>query len=126
MIPDDIRRFIVQCIPSVPFLEALLLLRDGGPREWDSAQLAQRLYLNTAKADELLAQLLRAGLLSLHEGQPARYTYAPRTPQLAVLVDQLAVIYGQNLIEVSTLIHLKTNRKAHLFADAFVWRKKEP
>jgi hypothetical protein len=125
MIPDDIRRFIVQCIPSVPFLEALLLLRDGGAREWDSAQLAQRLYLNTAKADELLAQLLRAGLLSLHEAAPARYFYAPRTPQLAGLVDQLAVIYGQNLIEVSTLIHLKTNRKAHLFADAFVWRKKE-
>lgn len=125
MIPDDIRRFIVQCIPSVPFLEALLLLRDSGPKEWDNAQLAQRLYLNTTTADELLTQLAIAGLLSRDEAPSPRYVYAPRTPQLAALVDQLAMVYGQNLIEVSTLIHLKTNRKAHLFADAFVWRKKE-
>jgi len=126
MIPDDIRRFIVQCIPSVPFLEALLLLRESGQKEWDSAQLAQRLYLDTPAAAALLAQLARAGLLSLAEPRAPRYVYAPRTPQLAALVGQLATVYGQNLVEVSTLIHLKTNRKAQLFADAFVWRKKEP
>lgn len=126
MIPDDIRRFIVQCIPSVPFLEALLLLRESGSREWDSTQLAQRLYLDTPRASALLAQLVRTGLLSVEQSATPRYVYAPRTPQLAALVEQLAVVYGQNLVEVSTLIHLKTNRKAHLFADAFVWRKKEP
>lgn len=126
MIPDDIRRFIVQCIPSVPFLEALLLLRESGCKEWDSAQLAQRLYLDTPTAGVLLAQLTRTGLLRLEESATPRYVYAPRTQQLNILVDQLAAVYGQNLVEVSTLIHLKTNRKAHLFADAFVWRKKEP
>lgn len=125
MIPDDIRRFIVQCIPTVPYLEALLLLRESRPQEWSGEQLAQRLYLNTPTADALLTQLTHAGLLCQCDAEAPRYVYSPRTPQLGALVDQLAAVYGQNLVEVSTLIHLKTNRKAHLFADAFVWRKKE-
>lgn len=125
MIPDDIRRFIVQCIPSVPFLEALLLLRDGGQRDWDSTQLAMRLYLDTAAAAELLERLERTGLLSRDASAPPRYRYAPRTAQLADMAGELAVVYAQNLVEVSTLIHLKSNRKAHVFADAFVLRKKK-
>lgn len=125
MIPADIRRFIVQCIPSVPYLEAWLLLRDSGQRDWDGAQLARRLYMNTPGAEELLAQLARAGLLEQEPSDPARYRYAPRTPKLAALADQLAAVYAQNLVEVSTLIHVKSNSKARVFADAFVWRKKE-
>jgi DNA-binding MarR family transcriptional regulator len=125
MIPADIRRFIIQCIPSVPYLEAWLLLREGGQREWDGAQLARRLYMDTPRAEELLAQLARAGLLEPEPSDPPRYRYAPRTPQLAALADQLAAVYAQNLVEVSTLIHVKSNRKARVFADAFVWRKKE-
>eukprot|EP01034_Spumella_vulgaris_P042211 gene42211-52336_t len=90
MIPADIRRFIIQCIPSVPYLEAWLLLREGGQREWDGAQLARRLYMDTPRAEELLAQLARAGLLEPEPSDPPRYRYAPRTPQLAALADQLA------------------------------------
>ncbi|NRR32668.1 hypothetical protein HSX11_21090 [Oxalobacteraceae bacterium] len=126
MIPDDIRRFIVQCIPSVPYLEALLLLREGGPRSWDGEQLAQRLYLDSSSAAALLEQLERAGLLNQDASAATRYHYAPRTPQLSALVEQLAKVYGNHLIEISTLIHLRTNRKALVFADAFIWRKKEP
>jgi DNA-binding IclR family transcriptional regulator len=125
MIPDDIRRFIVQCIPSVPFLEALLLLRESRQRDWDGAELATRLYLDTAAAADLLERLARTGLLARDASDPSRYRYAPRTARLADMASELAVVYSQNLVEVSTLIHSKSNRTAHVFADAFVLRRKK-
>ncbi|QGZ38634.1 transcriptional regulator [Pseudoduganella flava] len=123
MIPDDIRRFIVQCIPSVPFLEALLLLRENPHQAWDAAALAQRLYLDAATAERLLAELTSAGLAAQRDGQG--HGYAPRAPELAARVDELADVYRRHLVEVSTLIHRKSNRKAQAFAEAFVWRNKE-
>lgn len=121
MIPDDIRRFIVQCIPSVPFLEAVLLLRDNR-HAWDAAALAARLYLRDDAAAALLAELERAGFVVDGDGA---YTYAPRGEHLAAVVDALADVYRRHLVEVATLIHSKSHRKAQAFADAFVWRNKE-
>lgn len=125
MIPDDIRRFIVQCIPSVPYLEALLLLRESSRQEWDGVLLAQRLYLDTATAEALLAQLQRDALVEQDLSGAPRYRYRANTPQLDETVAQLGQIYAKHLVEVSTLIHVKTNRKALVFADAFILRKKE-
>ena len=125
MIPDEIRRFIVLCIPSVPFLEALLLLREYRNRTWDAAAVAARLYLDPRAAGALLDDLVRARL-ALHDGDDATVCrYAPETAELAALVDDLADVYRHNLIEVSTLIHSKGSRKAAVFADALVWRRKE-
>lgn len=125
MIPDDIRRFIVQCIPSVPFLEALLLLREDPDRTWDAAAVAARLYLDPRAADTLLDDLARAHFVTREASDARACRYAPRTAELAALVDALATVYRHHLIEVSTLIHSKGGRKAALFADALVWRKKE-
>lgn len=125
MIPDDIRRFVVHCIPSVPFLEALLLLREYPDRTWDAAAVAARLYLDPRAAGALLDDLARARLVAREDGDAYACRYAPETAELAALVDELAAVYRQHLIEVSTLIHSKGGRKAALFADALVWRKKE-
>lgn len=125
MIPDDIRRFIVQRIPSVPFLEALLLLREYPDRTWDAAAVAARLYLDPGAADALLDELVRARLVGRTEAYAHDCRYAPESAELAALVAELAAVYRQHLIEVSTLIHSKGGRKAALFADALVWRKKE-
>jgi hypothetical protein len=122
-IPGDVRRFIQQCIPSVPFLEAALLMREQSARSWSSAQLAQRLYLSDAATAQLLRQLLDAGLVGDDGPAEAPYRYAPRTPDLRQSLERLAQVYASHLIEVSELIHLKSHRKAHLFADAFIWRK---
>jgi Mn-dependent DtxR family transcriptional regulator len=121
MIPDDLRRFIVQCIPSVPFLEAILLLRENR-HGWDAPALAARLYLRDDAAAALLAELERAGLAARDDGG---YAYAPRGEHLAAAVDALADVYRRHLVEVATLIHSKSHRKAQAFADAFVWRNKE-
>jgi hypothetical protein len=122
-IPDDIRRFILLRIPSIPYLEALLLMRDNPAQAWNSDGLARRLYLNGAACGALLGQLHAAGIAAPAPGMPGCFHYAPMEAPLAHMLDRLAPVYARHLVEVSTLIHSKTNKKAQVFADAFVWRK---
>ncbi|HEY1149984.1 MAG TPA: hypothetical protein VGF27_15495 [Pseudoduganella sp.] len=120
-IPDDVRRYIVQCVPSVPYLEAIMLMSAKAGGSWDARQLAQRLYLDEPRAESLLHELSAAGIATADAD--GRWHFAPTTPHLAELLARLVDIYARHLVEVSTLVHSKSNRKARLFADAFVWRK---
>lgn len=122
-IPDDIRRFILLRIPSIPYLEALLLMRDNPAQAWNSHGLAQRLYLNGTACDTLLHQLHGAAIIAPAPGMAGSFRYAPAEAPLAHMLDRVAQVYARHLVEVSTLIHSKTNKKAQVFADAFVWRK---
>jgi hypothetical protein len=79
-IADDIRRFVLTSIPSVPYLEAMLLLRSDTLQPWDSARLAQRLYLSEKAAAALLAELHEAGILQSIEAAPTQYRFAPAWP----------------------------------------------
>lgn len=122
-IPDNIGRFILTSIPSVPYLEAMLLLRREFAAAWSSPQLATRLYLPEAQAAELLQGLEAAGIAARREGEGAvSYQYQP-SPELALILDQLAQCYAANLRPVTNLIHSRVDRRAHQFADAFRLRK---
>jgi hypothetical protein len=121
-IPDDVRRFILGAIPSVPYLEAILLMRGSAAAHWDAASLAAGLYLSEKAADALLEQLHAAGIIEPTSGDKADFRYAPAS-QLRLLIDRLADAYATNLIGVSTLIHSGTGKKAQHFADAFRFRK---
>jgi len=48
--PEELRRFVLTSIPSVPFLEALLLLRANPTQQWHADTLAQRLYVRERTA----------------------------------------------------------------------------
>jgi len=122
-IPDDIIRFILLCIPSVPYLEAMLLLRSNSNLRWDCSQVAQRLYLSESAAQTLLSELHAGGMLEIVDPALALYRYQPKSDDLRCIIDQLADMYAKNLIGVTNLIHSKMNKKAQQFADAFIWRK---
>lgn len=122
-IPDDVRRFILTGIASVPYLEALLLARDAPEQEWDAKSLAQRLYISESAAAELLATMHAASLLACLDGETPHYRYHPESEALRDIVDRVAAVYARNLIEVTNLIHSNSGRKAQQFADAFKWRK---
>lgn len=110
-IPEDLRRFILTSVPSVPFVEALLILREPGRGPIDAEALARRIYVSPRVAAEVLSQLGSAGLIE------------PATPELAAMVDQLALFYRTHLVEVTDLIHGRSARRAQQFADAFKLRK---
>jgi hypothetical protein len=119
-IPDDVRRFVLTRIPSVPFLEALLLMR-AEPGGWEAAKLAQRLYMPAAGAEDLLSQLAEAGFAA--SDLPAQDWRWEPDPEIAAVVDSLAIVYAENLIGITELIHSRQDRRAQQFADAFRWRK---
>ena len=119
-IPDKVRRFLLSAIPSVPHLEALLLLRADAAGCWDAALLARRLYVDERVAARLLADLERAGLARRATGGHA---FAPPDADLGAILAELDGVYARHVVEVAELIHSSSDRRAHRFADAFRWRK---
>ena len=122
-LPDDVRRFILTSVPSVPYLEAILLLRGQPDLAWTTAAVARRLYLSEAAAAELLRALGSAGIATAQQEAPGAFRYRPATPELAALLDAVARAYSANLVRVTALIHSRVEKRAQQFADAFRWRK---
>ena len=122
-IPEDVRRFVLTSIPSVPFLEALLLMRANPAQGWSRDTLARRLYVRDKVAEGLLDELCRSGMAAPAPGMSDAYCYQPREDALRERIDRLADLYSTHLVEVTHLIHSSLDRKAQQFADAFNWRK---
>lgn len=121
---DDIRRFILTGVPSVPYLEAMLLLRADPGVGWDVPRLAARLYVAERQAAELLTALAAAGIAQSEDpGDAALFRYAPATAELRERLDALAQAYSANLVAVTDLIHTRIDKRAQQFADAFRLRK---
>jgi hypothetical protein len=122
-LPDDVRRFILTSVPSVPHLEAILLLRGEPAAPWNAAAVARRLYLAEANAAGLLRDLAAAGIASAEPEASQAFRYRPTTPELASMLDAVARAYSANLVGVTDLIHSRVDKRAQQFADAFRWRK---
>ena len=123
-IPDDIRRFILTSVPSVPYLEAILLLRNDPDADWDVLRLAARLYVAERQAAEVLTALAAAGIARGEDhGDMTLFRYAPATAELRERLDALAQAYSANLVGVTDLIHSRIDKRAQQFADAFRLRK---
>lgn len=120
-IPEDLRRFILTSVPSVPFVEAMLIFRDAGREPVSIDQLARRLYIGEKPAAEIVEQLRLARIIEPAEGGSG-HRYAP-APDLAGMLTQLADCYRSHLLQVTDLIHARTTRMAQKFADAFKLRK---
>jgi hypothetical protein len=121
-LPEELRRFVLTSVPSVPYLEALLLFRaaHGAPLTTDN--VARRLYLSEAAARQVVAQLREARVV-LDEPGGGSHRFAPETVELAALLEMLSEFYRTHLVDVTDLIHNRTGRKAQQFADAFKLRK---
>ena len=121
-IPPEVRRFILTSIPTVPHLEALMLLRATAPAPWSAPELARRLYVAPAIARDVLAGLHQAGMLCRDDLSSA-YAYQSQAHDAGGVIDNLAEQYSSNLVEITLLIHSRLDRKAQQFADAFNFRK---
>lgn len=108
-IPPRLRRFILASIPSVPHMEALMLVRASAPRRWSAHCLAQRLYVPMAAADGVLADLCQSGLL-LRDAASDAYFYQFPGNGLCEKVEQLALLHASHLVEITLFIHKKTDR----------------
>lgn len=126
VLPDDVRRFLLASVSSIPYLEALLLLRSQPETRWSARQVAQRLYVNEKRAQDLLAELEAAGVVESTPQDGPQFRYQPASAELRRMLDGLAEVYAHHLVEVTHLIHSrgdKREQRAQKFADAFRWRK---
>lgn len=122
-VSQEIRRFILTSIPSVPYLEAILLLRQETNTSWNGATLARFLYISETKADLILAELKQAGIVAPEEEGVTAYRYLPVSNKLRQQIDLVAMIYPKNVVEITNLIHSSSKNKVQQFADAFKLRK---
>lgn len=121
-IPQEVRRFVLTSIPSVPHIEALILVHSSAPQRWTALELAQRLYVPAAVAQSVLSDLCQGGLLQCDEASMT-YHFDQQANPLGQMIDQLTLLYRTHLVEITLLIHSKLDRKAQQFADAFNLRK---
>ena len=119
-ISPDLKRFILTSIPSVPHLEAVLLMHGQPGQRRTALEVGARLYVPEQVAAGLLQSLCDGGLLSCDEG---KYWYEPGNPSLDGLLGELASTYAADLVGVTKLIHDATQRTAQRFADAFKLRR---
>jgi hypothetical protein len=119
----ELRDFIVNEIGSIAQLELLLLLQTQPEKQWTAAEAARALYTAEDATTALLEGFRARGLASASDASPLTYQYAPRSPDLAQLVAELAQLYQARRVTVINLIYAGPVHKLQSFADAFRLRK---
>lgn len=122
-LPAEVLQFIAAQIDSVPHLEALLLLRESAPKSWNAEEIAARIYVGPDVASQILADLLRRGLVRATEDSASHYVYDPVWDPTGDLISRVSATYRQNLIRVAQFIHSKASSAVREFARAFEIKK---
>lgn len=112
--------FIREHVRSVWALEQLLLLRRTAPQSLSPDEMVKELRASTRLVAANLEAFERAGLaLGDDDG---RYRFAPATPVLQRLCDELAQAYAERPVSLINAITAPPDRLQDL-ADAFKIRK---
>jgi hypothetical protein len=122
MISEDTRRFVLTSIPSIPYLEAILLFKRDRSAEWSAKRLGQALYIPESAASALVQALASAGVIT-GATDASLFHYSPRDATLDGALNALEEAYRADMIGVTRLVHDATQRSAQRLADAFRIRK---
>ena len=120
---EEVYRFILNQIDSVPQMEALLLLWDSRPKQWSENEIAARLYVSVDVVRNIVQVLVRRRLISTVANSEKHYWYETRDADGDLLVEAMAATYRRELVRVSTFIHTKASSAVRDFADAFKFKK---
>lgn len=123
-IPRHVRTLITDHLTSVAQLEILLLLHGAPEQQFQSGEVAERLRIDPAWANDELNGLASAGLIG-HDTATGAFTYAPRTPELADSVEGLAKAFSTHRVSVITLLFSTPSEGIGSFADAFKIRRED-
>lgn len=120
---EDVYRFILNQIDSVPQMEALLLVWESRPKRWIEGELAERLYIGADVVRNIMQELVRRRLLVADTQAARQYFYESKSGDLDDLIEAVAATYRRDLVRVSTFIHTKTSSAVRDFAKAFKFTK---
>lgn len=120
---DEVYRFLLEEVDSVPQMEALLLLWESRPKEWPPAEFAGRLYVSVDDLRSIVSPLVQRRLIGSRAGSPAVYSYHSRSEDTDRLVGAAATAYRRDLMRVTALLHSKASAGVREFARAFRLKK---
>ncbi|MFP5249043.1 MAG: hypothetical protein ACLGP3_04370, partial [Acidobacteriota bacterium] len=120
---EQIDRFVVDEIDSVPQLEALLLIWNRRPRTWTSADLSRELYVSPDFAQDILRSLAQRRLVAEVGEKTGCYTLRLRSGEMEDLLAALDNGYRHELVRISNLIHEKASHALRDFASAFRFKR---
>lgn len=112
----ELSAFIESAVPSVWALETLLLLRRDREQGWAVDRLVAELRANVTLVNDCLVGLQRAGLAI---GEDGIFRYAPASPTLAALCDDLETTYRERPVAVVNTIARRRPDPLKGFADSF-------
>jgi hypothetical protein len=115
----DLAAFVREHVRSVWAVELLLVLKRDPERTWPPAELVRELRASTSLVNDNLQRFERSGLAIRDAGDVWRY--APASPLLAQLVDELEAAYRERPVSVINLIAAPPDPVQGL-ADAFKFR----
>lgn len=121
---NELDEFIQSSFKSVWSLELLLFLKRHTGRSWSTDELVRELRGSDPVVAQSLAALQAAGLVV--EDAEGSAQFAPASPELAELADQVERTYREKPNTVRRLILAAPNEKLHTLADAFRLRKDLP
>jgi len=130
-IPEELVQLLRQRVASLEQLETLLLLRRTRDRVWGLPDVAQRLSMPESSIEPCLVELTRHGMLaSQGTGIATTWQYNPASPELAALIERLAVVYDDRRLEIMRMLSAQAMERirdsaAKAFADAFVIGRKK-
>lgn len=124
-VPDrqQVDRFIVDEIDSVPQLEALLLFWKNRPQVWSCESMAKSLYVSPDVSRDILARLAQRHLITPVESGRGEFALNADSEEKERLLASLDAIYRRELVRISNMIHTKASRGVRDFADAFRLKK---
>jgi hypothetical protein len=120
---EEVFRFILHQMETVPHLEALLLLWRKRPKGFTGTELSAQLFVDAGAVNGIVKDLQRRELIAAAPGVSGEYRYEAKSPYTDALMQALSDMYSRELIKISKLIHSKTPSAAHDFARAFKFTK---
>jgi hypothetical protein len=118
---DDLREFLRQSLGSVWNIELLLLLQRDPGRTWRSDELVREMRASDLVVNQGITGLQQAGLILPEPG--GMYRYAPASPQINQLVEQLKRVYRERPSAVTRALFSAPSDQLATFADAFRLKK---
>ena len=119
---EEVYRFILNHIDSVPQMKALLLV-------WESPQGVGRkrdcgaAVCRHDGVRNIIQELVQRRLVAADAQSARQYFYESKPEDLDGLIEAVAATYRHDLVRVSTFIHTKTSSAVRDFANAFKFTK---
>lgn len=120
---EQVDRFILAELDTVPHLEALLILWNCRPKSQSADNIAHLLYVHREVAAKVLADLVQRNLVASDGTDTNAFRYNSRSPETDTLMHNVETMHRTELIRISGLIHSKASAAVRDFARAFRFKK---